>query len=552
MIAPPIPKDELRQLRALRKLGLLDTPAEERFDRVVRTAARIFQAPVSLVSLVDANRQGFKARNGQNLLFTPRGVSFCSHALFCPGLFVVPDTTRDVRFAGNPFVTGAPHVRFYAGCPLSAADGSRVGVLCVIDSQPREFGEEDQRTLADLGAWAELELRALSLKEKRTSLEQQERFFDLSVDMLCLASTQGAFLRLSRAWTRTLGYPAEELRATTLLELAHEEDRDAVASQLAQAARGSQRLQFDFRCHCRDGSWRWLQCSTAVNPDEGVLYLVARDVTEQKQLEQERRRMEQLKDEFVSTVSHELRTPLTSIRGALSLLQGGVAGPLPEGMGEMISIAHKNSERLIRLINDILDLEKVEAGQLDFQLEPTELGALVTQASVAHQSYAAQYNVRVETELEAKGVQVLVDADRFTQVLANLLSNAIKFSPPGERVLVRLERVGGTVRICVEDRGPGIPESFRPQVFQRFAQAHGGGAHRKGGSGLGLSIARAMVEQQGGTLDFLTAEGVGTTFRVTLPEWPQLSAGARSRSAAGVLTAPVLASLSGRGKGSRR
>jgi CheY-like chemotaxis protein len=185
----------------------------------------------------------------------------------------------------------------------------------------------------------------------------------------------------------------------------------------------------------------------------------------------------------------------------------------------MVRIARTNTERLIRLINDILDLEKMESGKLDFHLEPLELDALLAQAVEAHQGYAKECGAHLELVVEAPGARVLADGDRFLQVLANLLSNALKFSPRGERVTLRLERVGPRLRVSVEDRGPGIPEAFRGRIFEKFAQADGSDSRRKGGTGLGLSIARALAERMGGTLDFVTAEGAGTTFRVELPEW---------------------------------
>ncbi|HEX5753427.1 MAG TPA: ATP-binding protein [Archangium sp.] len=519
MIPPPLPPDEPRRLQALRRLGLLDTPAEERFDRIVRMAARTFRVPISLVSLVDGSRQWFKARVGMDTSSTARSVSFCGHAILTPDTFVVRDALDDKRFFDNPLVTAEPHVRFYAGHPLHAADGSPVGTLCLMDRRARDFGPEERQQLEDLASWVELELNALTLQQARTALAQQERFFELSVDMLCIAGVEGTFRQLSRAWSRTLGYSEQTLRATPLLELVHEEDRASTTEWLARGARGELLPRFEHRCRGQDGTWHWLQWNATVNPEEGIFYGVARDVTEQKRLEAERRQMERMKSEFVSTVSHELRTPLTSIRGSLGLLEGGILGELPAQAQDMVRIARTNTERLIRLINDILDLEKMESGKLDFHLEPLELDALLAQAVEAHQGYARECGASVELVVEAPGARVLADGDRFLQVLANLLSNALKFSPRGERVTLRLERVGPRLRVSVEDRGPGIPEAFRGRIFEKFAQADGSDSRRKGGTGLGLSIARALAERMGGTLDFVTTKGAGTTFRVELPEW---------------------------------
>ncbi len=519
MIPPSLPPDEARRLLALRRLNLLDTPAEERFDRIVRMASRMFRVPITLVSLVDESRQWFKARVGLASASTPRDVSFCGHAILAPLTFVVRDALEDARFADNPLVTGEPHVRFYAGHPLRAADGSPVGTLCLLDRQAREFTDEEEQLLRDLASWVELELNALTLREARTVLEQQERFFELSVDMLCIAGLDGTFRRLGRAWTRTLGYPEGELLATPLLDLVHAEDRAATAAWLARGARGEPLPSFEHRCRAADGSWPWLQWNAAVNREEGIFYGVARDVTEQKRLEAEREQVARMKSEFVSTVSHELRTPLTSIRGSLGLLDGGVLGDLPEQARDMVRIARNNTERLIRLINDILDLEKMESGKLDFHLEPLALDTLLTQAVEAHQGYAEQCGARLELVLEVRDVRAVLDGDRFLQVLANLLSNALKFSPRGERVTLRLARSDTGVCVSVEDRGPGIPESFRARVFEKFAQADGSDSRSKGGTGLGLSIAWSLVQRMGGSLDFVSWPGEGTTFRVELPEW---------------------------------
>ncbi|CAM4489327.1 GAF domain-containing protein [Corallococcus exiguus] len=207
MLPPPTPADEPRRLQALRSLCLLDTPAHERFDRIVRAAAHLFRVPISLVSLVDENRQWFKARIGLDGTETPRELSFCAHAILSPSTFIVPDALKDPRFHDNPFVLGAPFVRFYAGHPLRATDGSRVGTLCLIDSQPRDFLDADRTALADMAAWAEGELNALDEREARTALEQQERFFEVSVDMLCIAAMDGTFLRLSRGGAEGRHHP---------------------------------------------------------------------------------------------------------------------------------------------------------------------------------------------------------------------------------------------------------------------------------------------------------------------------------------------------------
>jgi len=239
---------------------------------------------------------------------------------------------------------------------------------------------------------------------------------------------------------------------------------------------------------------------------------IVRDITE-------RVRTERMKSEFISTVSHELRTPLTSIRGSLALVVGGVVGELPAAVKPMLDIAHKNSERLILLVNDILDMEKIEAGKMEFDLQEVKLMPLLNQAMDGNRAYAEQFKVSYELESELPEVIVRLDANRLMQVFANLLSNAAKFSPAGGKVSIAVERRGERIRVAVKDHGPGIPDGFKDKVFQKFAQADSSDTRKKGGTGLGLSITRAIVEQMGGKIDFESQPNVLTTFYFEFPEW---------------------------------
>lgn len=231
----------------------------------------------------------------------------------------------------------------------------------------------------------------------------------------------------------------------------------------------------------------------------------------------ERRRIERLKDEFVSTVSHELRTPLTSISGSLGLLMGQWAGKLPESAARLLEIAHKNSQRLVRLINDILDIEKIESGHVVFNLSRIGLRQLVEQAIESNRGFAESYGVRVRLDAASEDGKVNVDPDRLSQVMTNLLSNAIKFSPPDQEVLVAVEKYGNALRVSVRDHGVGIPAAFKPHIFEKFAQADATDSRQKGGTGLGLSIAKKIVERLGGAAGFADALGGGTIFHIELP-----------------------------------
>jgi len=237
---------------------------------------------------------------------------------------------------------------------------------------------------------------------------------------------------------------------------------------------------------------------------------IVRDITDRKQAEM-------MKTEFVSTVSHELRTPLTSIKGSLGLIRSGAIGELPDKLKSMLDIAYNNSDRLVRLINDILDIEKIAAGKMDFQLEPMDLGPLLEQAVEANKGYGDEHGVRFVLSSDLPVAKIEGDHGRLMQVLANLMSNAAKFSPEGGSVEISLLKHNSGFRVSIADKGPGIPEDFKDKIFGKFHQADSSDTRQKGGTGLGLNITKAIVEHHNGTIDFESEVGQGTTFFFDLP-----------------------------------
>jgi signal transduction histidine kinase len=244
--------------------------------------------------------------------------------------------------------------------------------------------------------------------------------------------------------------------------------------------------------------------------EQPLVWTLVEDITERK-------KVDRMKNEFISTVSHELRTPLTSISGSLGLITGGALGKVPAEMSKMISIAQKNSENLRRLVDDLLDMEKLVSGTMTMNISPAPVLPLIREVVEQLRTYAVQRSVSVLIAESHADAVVKADPSRLHQALANLLSNAIKFSPDGGTVTIDLHTRGDSLSISVTDYGPGVPASFRPHIFQKFAQADGSSTRSQGGTGLGLAITREIMEQMGGSVGFESSEGHGATF------WLQIS-----------------------------
>jgi len=334
----------------------------------------------------------------------------------------------------------------------------------------------------------------------------------------------------NRAYEEAFGLSREQIDGKTMHEVLGEEVYEIVHPRVEEVLSGYpvvyERAHQTARGDLRDYIMNYFPRYGDGDEEGQVIgfYSLATDITELK-------RIDRMKSEFVSTVSHELRTPLTSIRGSLGLISGGVAGELPAAVKTLVDIARNNCERLIRLINDILDIEKIESGKMRLDLQVVDLQLLLAQVLAANEGFGAAQNVSLSLDFPEGGLRVQVDSDRLAQVVTNLLSNAVKFSPPGGMVEVLVMRAGLGVRVEVRDHGPGIPEEFRTRIFQKFSQADSSDTRQKGGTGLGLNISRAIVERLGGSVGFDSKAGMGSTFFFELPEWkeaaPRLPAEAR-------------------------
>lgn len=348
--------------------------------------------------------------------------------------------------------------------------------------------------------------------------KRQEAIFDSASDGMIVLNPSGSIESLNPAAAVTFGYEPDELIRRdigTLFEIAPDRGEVETFLQRLERGEGAGKVQ-EFLAVRKDGAT--FPAEVTVSPvhlaDQTVFLALVRDVSE-------RRQVERMKSEFVSTVSHELRTPLTSIAGSLGLVTGGAAGQVSEQALRLIEIAKSNCTRLVRLINDILDIEKIESGNMRFDMAPLRLGPFLEQAVQANRAFAAEYGVELTLEAVPPNAAVIADEDRLMQVMANLLSNAAKFSPTGETVRICVRPLDRRHRITVADHGLGIADEFREKIFGKFAQADSSSSRQKGGTGLGLSIVREIVNRMRGSVSFDSEPGKGTAFHVDLPAAPE-------------------------------
>ncbi|CAN5868894.1 hypothetical protein BH11PSE12_BH11PSE12_07000 [soil metagenome] len=397
-----------------------------------------------------------------------------------------------------------PHTYMVIRSPLFDDSGAVTGTCGVgIDiTQHKRMEYEMEQALASL----------------RVSEERWAFALEGSGDGVWDWDLQSNTVQLSRRWKEMLGHTEDEIgeQLSEWSSRVHPDDMpDVMRDVQANLAGTTRSFSNEHRVLCKDGSYLWvLDRGMVVRRD--ALGAPLRMVGTHTDISQ-RKQMERIKAEFISTVSHELRTPVTSIRGALGLLEAGVVGELPPKAMGLIKVAHNNSKRLITLVNDILDMEKLLSGQMRMEVGPVNLHDLLTQAIEANNAYAANYQVSYRLLPAPPPSVVNGDPDRLMQILNNLLSNAAKFSRSGGIVTLQIVREQNSLKVEVKDRGEGIPLAFQPRIFDAFAQADSADTRQQGGTGLGLNISKKLIQQMGGEIGYITSVGQGTTFWFSLP-----------------------------------
>ena len=730
----PTPNDELERLRQLHELQILDTPREPAFDRLTALAAELLEVPIALISLVDAKRQWFKSGVGLDVCQTDRDVSLCNHTVASHRPLLIEDAHTDPRFAGNPLVTGAPHIRFYAGMPLMPDGHHVLGTLCVIDRRPRQLSATQLRQLEALAGQVEelLKLHHHRLLFDHESLRSHKRAARYEAIVRGAAAgivridSQGRILEINDFALRLLGYPRDELLGSNVSRLmpmrwavdhdqylrnyhasgeAHiigkgrrvealhrdghaipvhlavsrvqyddaSEDCDFIGilsdlsevqtanhllerqqqllgvlhrgltdyqalmsgnrlwSFLKQALReltrsayaligevlavddqpalkihaitdlswddasrqlmeqfkegrmllsnpnsllgrvfadGQTVLRNDMQAHSPHSAFppghpplsnflgvpildqgqvigmfaiangaqpystelvEWLEpfISTCA-----LLIKLYRQLNEREsfteQLRQARDQAEnasRAKSEFLSSMSHELRTPLNAILGFAQLLQSSQKHPLGERQQRQVEQIYKSGQHLLTLINEVLDLARIEAGQINLSIERIHLGDVLEDACTTLMPIARQYGITLQPPQGAHfACWLQADYTRLKQVLINLITNAIKYNRPQGNVQLDCQRLAGCVRVSVRDTGIGIPADRLDQLFQPFNRL-GAESGSIEGTGVGLALTRKILELMDGRIGVRSEEGVGSEFWFELPHGEDPAAG---------------------------
>lgn len=347
------------------------------------------------------------------------------------------------------------------------------------------------------------------MAQELTELSRKERaVVDNAFDLICSVDADEKFAAVNPACRKILGYEPDELIGKRFVEVVEDSTKDKTRADV-QAIREKGTGQMEARLRRKTGELVDVILSAQFSPQERSLFCIIKDISEQKAIER-------LKQEFVAMVSHDLRTPLSSIRGTLQLIGEGVFDPKTDFGHKRVDDAILDTDRLLNLVNDLLDIEKLEAGKMVMNLAPTRLDRIIERSIESVRGVSDKANIIIESDCPEQ-IDILADEDRLVQVIVNLLSNAVKFSPKESTVRVEAVTDGTTAQINVVDHGRGISPENLKRLFQKFEQMEASDGKRASGTGLGLAICKAIVECHNGEIGAASEVGKGSTFYITLP-----------------------------------
>lgn len=528
-----------RRLAALYELGMLDTPAEQAFDRLSRLAARILKTPVALVSLVDSDRQFFKSCLGlpepwSRWRETPLSHSFCQHVVATGQPLVVPDARRDPHLLDNLAIRDL-NVIAYLGSPLILSGGQVIGSFCVIDTKPRAWTDEQISIVRDLAASVMTEIglrhasselerrvqeRTRDLRTTNEALSESESRYrelvELAADGIFISDADGRFIEVNAAGCELSGYAREEVLSRGFNDLIPGTDREHDPPRLEELHAGRTIVR-ERRVLHKDGTIVPVEISVKQLPS-GRLQGIVRDITARKKVEAERERLlaelaarNVEMESFIYTISHDLKTPLITINGFASVLaQMLPRGDTPEARDSLAEIA-KAAEVMKKHIEDLLTLSRI--GRVVAEMNALSMDVFLTEvlSNFAQRLRSANGRVELAPDLPT----LLVARDGFIRVFSNLLDNAIKYRRPEAPLVIEIgwRHDAGEIRLFVRDNGQGIKPQFQHRIFGLFQRADS----RTEGTGVGLAISKRVVETHGGTMWVESQPGQGSTFWIGLP-----------------------------------
>lgn len=492
---------------------------EQKLNQLLVLGLNTFKLDIGIVSHITGDVYTVEHILGPEGVPNP-GDTFDFNNTYCAHTFL-GNTPKGFHHVAESEIASHPcyetfRLEAYLGAPVFV-NNKRYGTLNFSSAAPRKkpFSVNEIALIQLFAQWVGSEMA-------RTASELQLSQFKTTLDKTrdCVFMFDPSSLRffyVNQGAIEQVGYSYKELLNMTPVDIKPQMNTEQFSKLIEPLISGEQSsVNFETIHQHKDGHTIpvdiFLQYIDFENEPPRFVAIV-RDITERK-------RIENMKNEFVSTVSHELRTPLTSIRGSIGLITGGAVGELPEKAMDMLRIAYSNTERLLLLINDILDLQKIESGKMEFNFKYIDLQDLLEQAIEENEGFAREYKVDIKLLCKHKDIVIYADRERLMQVMSNLLSNAAKFSPPDATVDVNCHYERNHIRISVTDYGEGIPAEFHDNLFDKFTQADSSDSKKLGGTGLGLSIARRIIEQHHGDIGFSSEPGSGTTFYFDLPVSP--------------------------------
>ena len=518
-VAPETP-DERERLAKLESLNVLDTLPEQVYDDIVHLASTICDTPIALVSLIDKDRQWFKAKVGLPASETPRSMAFCSHAIHGNEIFEIADSREDERFHDNPLVTDEPNVIFYAGSPITTSEGYNLGTLCVIDDKPRELDQKQRNMLSRLSRQVAhiLEQRNLSASLHKVNGELEEaltrnielehtgrRMLDSMLCGVCVYDIQqDRYVYGNPQADQILGFTSEDwnLIPGDFFAKIHTDDILAFREcnkRLKQTEPGEIQ-EIDFRIRHADGAWRRLHLWESIFEldTQGIPQLLLGcfvDITERKLMEEKLARQNEELKQFTNIASHDLQAPLRHVSVFAEIIRNDViSGEFSESTMKAMDHIQRSTRKMNKLIEDLLAFSR--AGEITGSFEEHSMASIVSDVISVLQPTLAQTNAEISVNpLPA----IICDRSRIDQLWMNLIGNGLKYVEIvmlAPQITISAEESDEFWLFSVTDNGIGIPQDYQDMVFEPFKRFHENGQYN--GSGIGLAICKKVAQLHSG------------------------------------------------------